>query len=342
MHGIQHIDCYAKLLDEETILVKQVPPSHPEHECVERLANQLASQPSCYGRPYQIVRIECPDYANDQSAAYTNSLILNRKVLVPLFNIPGDAVALAVYAEAMPGYEVIGVNYGAWYYYDALHCRTMGMFDPHMLRITHRRLEPEQAQQAEYEILATIDDRSEAGLLAGDLRLYWQVLGAPAWDSVPLEGVTGDLYRAAIPWQPVGTEIAYYLSAADASGRHETLPRTAPGGSYRFAVIDNPAGIPIPFPAAATPPSLALHPTIGTGEVRLDLSLPRAGSLAVDVFDLGGRRLATLVRGDHDAGGLGVRWDGTDDHGTPCPGGVYLIRACTPWGTAQARFLRLR
>ena len=30
--GIQHIDCWLKVLDEERLLVKQAPPDHPEFE----------------------------------------------------------------------------------------------------------------------------------------------------------------------------------------------------------------------------------------------------------------------------------------------------------------------
>jgi agmatine deiminase len=338
INGIQHIDCHAKLLDEETVLVKRVVLTHPEYDCVERLAEQIAAQPNCYGRPYNVVRIECPNYEPNRSAAYTNSLILNRKVLVPLFGLSSDAAALATYSQAMPGYEVIGFPWSAWYYYDALHCRTMGIFDPHMLRITHRRLDAEQPQQGAYEILATIDDRSEAGLLLAELHVYWQILGAAEWAQAPLIGVGGDEFRAEIPWQPVGATVAYYLAAADASGRQETLPRTAPTGYYQFTVTDNPAGIDAP----ADLPMLALHPTIGAGDMRLELVLPHPGPLSVDVFDLGGRRLTTLSRGLFGAGAHMLHWNGADDRGRACPGGMYLIRASTPAGTVQVRFLRLR
>ena len=80
-------------------------------------------------KPYRIIRIDCPPYDGYNIAAYTNSLILNQKVFVPLFNIPGDAQALETFEAALPGYEVIGFPWGSWYYYDALHCRTRAIFD---------------------------------------------------------------------------------------------------------------------------------------------------------------------------------------------------------------------
>ena len=356
VHGIQHIDCYAKLLDEETVLVKQVVPSHPEYECVERLANQIAAQPNCYGRPYEVVRIYCGNYDTNRAAAYTNSLILNQKVLVPLFGISADAGALATYSEAMPGYQVIGIPYGAWYDYDALHCRTMGIFDRHMLRILHRRIDAEVPQQGEYETHAMIDDRSEAGLIADDLRVYWQSEGASEWESIPLTEVGADSFMAAIPWQPAGATVAYYLTAGDATGRFETLPRTAPEGYYRFTVVDNPAHVPDDSnesnesgergepgePGESLQPRLVLQPSVGSGPARLHLDSPVAGPVAVEVFDLLGRRVRTVAREQRPAGSYTWQWDGRDEAGQPCPGGVYLIKASAPQGTATVRFLKLR
>ena len=162
--GIQHIDCWAKLLDEETILVKRPPEWHSEYARIEGNVALLEAMTNCHGRPYKIVRIDAPAYQGSDVAAYTNSLILNKKVLVPLFDIAGDEPALQTYRDAMPGYEVLGFQYSNWYYYDALHCRTMAIFDRFMLRIAHLRLDAEVPPAAEFLIDVMIDDRSEAGL----------------------------------------------------------------------------------------------------------------------------------------------------------------------------------
>ncbi len=338
MNGIQHIDCYAKILDEETILVKEVYSGHPEYDCIERLVDQFAVLTNCYGRPYNIVRIYCGTYSQNRVAAYTNSLILNQKVLVPLFDISSDDDALQTYADAMPGYEVLGFHYGDWYYYDALHCRTMGIFDRHMLRILHRRLDAQIPQQGSYEITALIDDRSEAGLVNEELLLYWQVSGDPTWSTELLTPVGVDSFAAHIPWQPVGTTLAYYISAADNSGRMETLPRTAPAGFYEFTVTDNPGWVPDLEPEL----QLDLSPTVGARAFDLYLVLDSPAPVSVDVLDLSGRRIRRLTSGILTAGGHRLRWDGHDAEGALCPGGLYLIRAANPRGVVTKRCLRLR
>ena len=55
--------------------------------------------PNSYGEPWQIFRAYTPS-----NQPYTNSLILNEKVLVPIMNSSWDDDALAVYEDALPGY----------------------------------------------------------------------------------------------------------------------------------------------------------------------------------------------------------------------------------------------
>ncbi len=92
-YGIKHIDCWAKLLDEETVLVKQLPISHPEYGRAENIAQQFSQTLTVRGKPYRVVRIFCGTYSGNNAAAYTNSYILNGRVYVPLFNIASDEAA---------------------------------------------------------------------------------------------------------------------------------------------------------------------------------------------------------------------------------------------------------
>jgi len=136
--GIQHIDCWLKVLDPGRLLVKRAPADHPEHAPIERNVAVLSRLSSAIGRPYEVLRIDCPpcgsysDPATGQSMpalpAYTNALILNRSVFVPLFGCPGDEQALATWRAALPYHRVVGIPYTGWKPFDALHCRTRAVF----------------------------------------------------------------------------------------------------------------------------------------------------------------------------------------------------------------------
>ena len=83
------------------------------------------------------------DWELNPVAAYTNSYILNGKIFVPQYGIDDDINALSVYQEAMPGYEIIGFlssEENPWYAEDAIHCRTIGIFNPAMMHIVHKSI----------------------------------------------------------------------------------------------------------------------------------------------------------------------------------------------------------
>jgi agmatine/peptidylarginine deiminase len=252
--GIQHIDTWLKVLDPERLLLMRPPAGHPEEARIDRSLAKLAGLTGPFGRPYEILRIEAAEMVDDfgeedelddswpdetGTAPYTNSLILNRKVLVPLFGLSTDEAALETWRQVMPGYEVIGFPYDRWASFDALHCRVRPVFDGAMLRISHPRL-LSRTPHAEggFKIEAWIDDKSGAGLLNEELLVMHRAVGASEWRSAQIRPAGNeDRYEAVIDPYAIGTEVEYYLQAADQSGRRETLPRTAPQGTFRFSVI---------------------------------------------------------------------------------------------------------
>ena len=58
--SIQHIDCMAKLVNSETIIIKQVSENSPEYDCIEDFAQMFYDLNTFYDRPFNIHRIYCP------------------------------------------------------------------------------------------------------------------------------------------------------------------------------------------------------------------------------------------------------------------------------------------
>jgi agmatine/peptidylarginine deiminase len=226
--GIHHIDCWAKFLEPTTILVKEVSPGHPSYHLLNERADFLATQTSSWGRPYTVVRIFCPS-----GTAYTNSIILNNKTLVPLFGGSGDTTAIRIYQEAMPGYEILGF-YGSWYENDAIHCRVMGVTDRWMLFVNHIPLFDTEMCNEDYLVSVEIKDHSGMGLLPESLLVYYRTETSP-YDTIHLQPTSNpDSFYAYIPAQPPGTIVSYYIKAADYSGRVVTHPPIGAPGAHTF------------------------------------------------------------------------------------------------------------
>ncbi len=232
--GIHHIDCWAKCLSPSTIMVKDVPPSSSSYDLLNQRAEYLSQQLSPWGKPYSIVRVDCPT-----GTAYTNSIILNDKVFVPLFGggyVSDDAAALAVYEAAMPGYEILGY-YGSWYSNDAIHCRAMGVPDREMLYLHHIPIYVTDNTVDDYLLSVKIKDLSGTELISESLDIYYRLNGTGGYVASPLASTAvADSFIGYIPAQSYGTEISYYISAEDNSGRVETHPYIGESWAHRFKV----------------------------------------------------------------------------------------------------------
>jgi PKD repeat protein len=223
------VDCWGKYLDVDKILISRVLPSDPQYSEYEVIVNYFSNQTSGYGNNYQVYRVDSPDHQ-----PYTNSFILNKRVFVPIMGSPDDADAVLDYETAMPGYEVIGIS-GNWVSTDAVHCRVMGIADRGMLYIKHSPLLGEKPQEPQYDITADIIPYSGMSLVSDSVKIYYQVDGGTLY-SVNMSHATGDTYTGSIPGQTPGSEIAYYLHAADTSGRTSEHPLIGAPDPHLFTV----------------------------------------------------------------------------------------------------------
>ncbi len=232
--GIHHIDCWAKFLDPTTILVKDVDPGNSSYTLLNARAEYLSQKISAWGRPYTIVRIYCP-----YGTAYTNSLILNKKVFVPTFNSSYDTTAIRIYQEAMPGYEVLGFT-GSWLDDDAIHCRAMGVPDRGMLEIRHVPLTTTGDTLNDYPVSVRIVPHSGSELIPDSLKIFYQ--SKSQFQPAPLFATAvADSFIGYIPAQKAGISVAYYIQAADYSGRVETHPYIGEFGAHHFSVNGPPS-----------------------------------------------------------------------------------------------------
>jgi agmatine deiminase len=231
---IDHIDCWGKFLAPDKILIRKVPTTHSQYSQIEATASLYASTPCSYGYNYRVFRVNTP---NDQP--YTNSLILNNKVFVPIMNSAWDDSAIASYQTAMPGYQVIGIlgNPSApWVPTDALHCRNMGIADIGQLYIRHIPLTGNQPGQDNFLLTATLIPCSDSAVYS-DSVLIWYKVGNGDYKVVHMTNSGGQEYSGMIPKQPSGSIIRYYLYAADKSGHYAMMPFMGPADPFMFTAV---------------------------------------------------------------------------------------------------------
>ncbi len=110
-------------------------------------------------------------------------------------------------------------------------------------------------------------------------------------------------------------------------------------GVYAWFAALPPAAVDAAPPVAALGLELAPNPSAAAVRVALALSAPAAVDVAV--FDLAGRRVATLRSGACAAGTTTLAWDGRDARGARVPPGLYLVRAARDGAAVARRLVRL-
>lgn len=101
------------------------------------------------------------------------------------------------------------------------------------------------------------------------------------------------------------------------------------------------AGSPAPVPERAAQ-WLTCVPNPFNPQTEIRFEIPAAGPVRLDLSDVAGRRVRTLVAGERAAGVHRVRWDGTDEQGQGVAAGLYCARLVTTWGVSTFNVVLVR
>ena len=114
--------------------------------------------------------------------------------------------------------------------------------------------------------------------------------------------------------------------------------------AYRFDGIAGWAYSP-PVHAIAAGPRFSLglpHPNPTRGLSRMNFELPRAGRARLEIFDVTGRRVRTVLDRALPAGPASASWDGLNRDGDPAPSGVYFARLALETQSVTRKLLVIR
>jgi len=124
-----HIDMIIKFVDEDIVMVCSSEKGFKWYNDFENMASELSKMKSVNGKPYTVIRVPMPKTSNNSKNvwSYINSLTLNKKVIVPIFNVPEDKEALEIYRSAMPNHEIAGIDFHR-YPVGSVHCQSKEIY----------------------------------------------------------------------------------------------------------------------------------------------------------------------------------------------------------------------
>lgn len=127
-----HIDTLARFCSVNTIAYTSCDDKNGQHYAsLKSMEVQLQALRTQAGEPYQLVALPLPTPITDEGgqplpANYSNFLIINHAVLVPVYGDPQDAVALERLKGCFPHHEIRPIPCRPLVHqYGSLHCMTM-------------------------------------------------------------------------------------------------------------------------------------------------------------------------------------------------------------------------
>ena len=319
---IHHIDMHMKLLDEETLLVGQYPPGVADGPQIEaNLQYILNNFQTCFGKPYKVVRIPMPPHNGQYPPSgnyrtFTNSIIINKTVIVPTYEYQYDTTGLRIYREAMPGYNIVGINSNSIIpSLGAIHCivKEIGVKEP--IFISHSALRDTNNTSTPYEVKAYIKTKSSIS----NAKIYWTTDTTQGFSSLNMTA-SADTFTAYIPNQPLGTTVYYYISVTSNNSKTITKPLPAPSGNFRFK-IENSSGITGNNTSVKKYTLYQNYPNPFNPFTKIKYNLPKNGFVRIQVFDIAGRLINTLINDFKFSGSYEI-----DFNGSNLSSGVYFYK----------------
>ena len=127
--------------------------------------------------------------------------------------------------------------------------------------------------------------------------------------------------------RPLGTSVDI--------GAYESVP---PRDSGVPSVVESGTSLSLPV----APELLGNYPNPFNPTTRIRMLLPSDGPARLDLYDLTGQRLRTLLHESAPRGLYEVVWDGRDDAGTAVGSGVYIARLQTGQRSASMAMALIR
>ena len=84
------------------------------------------------------------------------------------------------------------------------------------------------------------------------------------------------------------------------------------------------------------------YPNPFNPETTIGFSLPSRTNVKLEIFDVLGRKVATLADNVRDAGRYSIHWDGKSSAGVSIPSGIYFYRLVTREFVQTKRMLLMR
>ncbi|GBD93021.1 hypothetical protein BMS3Abin05_00600 [bacterium BMS3Abin05] len=202
------------------------------------------------------------------------------------------------------------------------------------------------AEGASYEPPGTVTNTETNGPDAGyslEVVVHTDLFGYSVGDTVKLSTVIWDMdYASADAYDP---DVSDY--APNWWGSQWVDPNFEKYYMYRNVVLSKATAVSVheqpPSQVASKFQLRQNYPNPFNPTTRIQFGLPGSSIVTVEIYDILGRKIATLVDGkQYSAGSHALRWNGKNDSGNLVESGTYFYRIITPEFTQTKKMVLMK
>ncbi|HEX7319646.1 MAG TPA: agmatine deiminase family protein [bacterium] len=317
-----HIDLWTKILNDTLVMVGDYEAGHENDTVLNNRADSITHMKNREGFNYRVVRVIMPWTTSDAPPTYLNSLFVNNKVLVPTWSLPEDPEGLAAYQNALPGYEIVGINCSSMASSGgAIHCIAMQVPASQYVHVRHYPYPDTSDLVSTYRIRCRIITSSS--LRAESTLVFYKVGANGSYSTLALNSVvdTQGVYAAYIPHQTAGDTVYYYILAKNTQNIRRTSPKDVPPHLFRFRIY---SGVTVGEFGSSALAHFSAFPNPARHFLNISFRISDQADLRIAIYNAAGQKVKTIVDGSCSPGHYTEYWDLSDDAGKDLPQGVYF------------------
>jgi hypothetical protein len=136
---------------------------------------------------------------------------------------------------------------------------------------------------------------------------------------------SGNFGSATLQWTPDETGLMYLYAKVDLAEDADSLNND----TFPFAVTVQPYVSNDDNLAPSVDLSLKAYPNPFSASVSIDYAIKNGSQVTVEVFDIKGRKVDTLVREYKNPGNYTIGWNGPENRSSKTADGIYLLKITT-------------
>ncbi|MCF7920932.1 MAG: agmatine deiminase family protein [Candidatus Cloacimonetes bacterium] len=347
--GTGHIDMFCKLLTDKTFIVGYYENEEDGFGNNQQILNDnaeiLDELTNVYGQDFEVIRIYMPPFVmgginGSITFSYTNSLIINNKVLVPVYGFDSDEEALELYESILPDHEIIGINSAdiiEWW--GAVHCVAKLHYGANPLIILH-----EAVTDINGNMENVISFRSNPKFDDMAAALHYREDNSTNFFTLSAIQQNGE-WEVTLP--VLNQDIEYYLSVSAYTANNilqVTFPENAPEEYFQVNVentiaeqefihtVQDIKKFPNPF----------LIGTHNSNKFNLEFQLSEARQVQIKMYNSKGQCVKHFRNQNCRSGKNTIYWDGKDQNSHFVSTGLYFYQIETDEDKFYGKFVVIR